>query len=80
MTEHPDPNSDRQEQESYHDALPTGLEREGYDVQLAADGMEGLRLFTEKAPDIVLLDVMLPDIRGSRCVSGCKRCCRRFPL
>ncbi len=70
MTEHRTRILIVEDQESYRDALSTGLEREGYDVQLAADGMEGLRLFTEKAPDIVLLDVMLPEISG---IEVCKR-------
>jgi two-component system response regulator RegX3 len=59
-----------EDEESYRDALATALGREGYDVQLAADGIEGLRLFTDGSPDIVLLDVMLPDVSG---VEVCRR-------
>lgn len=40
------------------------LERGGYDVVTAADGMEGLRVFSEKRPDLVVLDGHLPDIDG----------------
>ena len=53
-----------EDEESYRDALKTSLEREGYEVQLAADGPQGLRFFTEHPPDMVLLDVMLPGISG----------------
>jgi two-component system response regulator RegX3 len=59
-----------EDEESYRDALAAGLGREGYEVQLAADGTEGLRLFTDSAPDIVLLDVMLPEISG---IDVCRR-------
>jgi CheY-like chemotaxis protein len=41
-----------------------GLSYEGADVTVAADGVEGLRLYRETAPDIVLLDIMLPDLDG----------------
>jgi signal transduction histidine kinase len=37
---------------------------EGYGVRSAADGAEALRLAEEKAPDIVLLDVMMPGMSG----------------
>lgn len=40
------------------------LEREGYQVVLAFDGKEGLHLFYEKKPTLVVLDIMLPEIDG----------------
>lgn len=36
----------------------------GFDVLYAADGTEGLRLSLEHLPDLVLLDVGLPDMTG----------------
>jgi DNA-binding response OmpR family regulator len=36
----------------------------GYDVATAADGAEGLRVFAECNPDLVVLDGHLPDIDG----------------
>ncbi len=36
----------------------------GYEVELAADGREALRLFDGTAPDLVLLDRMLPSVTG----------------
>ncbi len=53
------------DEESYQQALASGLGREGFDVAVAADGPEGLRLFTEYRPDIVLLDVLLPGMHGT---------------
>ncbi len=36
----------------------------GYRVVTASDGAEGLRLFAEREPDLVVLDGHLPDIDG----------------
>jgi DNA-binding response OmpR family regulator len=40
------------------------LERGGHDVRLAADGRAGLRAFHDHPPDLVILDVMMPDLDG----------------
>ena len=40
------------------------FENEGYDVKLAADGVEGLNYFKMYEPDLVLLDIMLPKKDG----------------
>lgn len=45
-------------------ALQDGLQYEGHSVTIARDGVEGLRLATEAAPDLVLLDLMLPKMGG----------------
>jgi len=42
----------------------TYLEREGFLVSLAADGESALRLFDSEAPDLVVLDLMLPKVDG----------------
>src|SRR4029079_15469704 len=38
--------------------------REGFDVHLAGTAADGLEAFSAQAPDIVLVDVMLPDGGG----------------
>ena len=45
-------------------AIRRGLEHEGYAVDSASDGDEGLYLATENAYDAIVLDVMLPGIDG----------------
>jgi DNA-binding response OmpR family regulator len=40
------------------------LERQGYDVSDAANGREGLRAFYTRAPDVVVLDVSMPEMDG----------------
>lgn len=46
------------------------LEKEGYKVAIAPDGGEGLRLFSDFKPSLVLLDIMLPVIDG---IEVCRR-------
>ncbi len=53
-----------EDDESFVDALVIGLAREGFDVTVARDGNEALRLFAEDEPDLVLLDLMLPRLSG----------------
>ena len=45
-------------------ALRLALEDEGYEVIEAPDGASGLRLYGEVSPDLVLLDLRLPDVSG----------------
>lgn len=40
------------------------LERAGYQVQTARDGLEGLRLLHNVVPDLILLDLVLPKFDG----------------
>ena len=40
------------------------LNRKGYKVEGAAGGVEGIRLIKEIRPDLVLLDLMMPDMDG----------------
>jgi DNA-binding response OmpR family regulator len=46
------------------DILVTVLREEGYEVFGARTGEEGLQLFTLSRPDLVLLDISLPDTNG----------------
>ena len=54
-----------EDEESFRDALQFMLSREGFDVILAPNGAEGMKLFDSKNPDIVLLDLMLPEVSGT---------------
>lgn len=46
------------------DMLKCTLEDEGYEVDVAADGKSGLNLLTKHKPDLVLLDIRMPDLNG----------------
>ncbi|MGH9120932.1 MAG: response regulator [Acidimicrobiales bacterium] len=53
-----------EDEESFVEALTVGLKREGFRVEVARDGAEGLARFEEVRPDIILLDVWLPRLSG----------------
>jgi len=46
-------------------ALGPLLRSRGYDVRLAPNGMDALKLFAEATPDLVVLDLGLPDLDGT---------------
>jgi signal transduction histidine kinase/CheY-like chemotaxis protein len=49
---------------SVHDLMQRYLSREGFNVITASSGQEGLRLAREQAPDVILLDVRMPNLNG----------------
>jgi CheY-like chemotaxis protein len=48
------------------------LEAAGFDVSLAEDGIEGLRMAHEQHPDVILLDVAMPGMNGRQAVHHLK--------
>ncbi len=52
------------------DILVYNLQKEGYQTLEANDGEEAIRIATEKKPDLILLDIMLPKVDG---LTVCKR-------
>ena len=44
--------------------LSTVLQSAGYAVQDASNGREGLRLYRQKPADLVLVDIMMPELNG----------------
>lgn len=46
------------------DSLSYSLKREGFDVAIAGDGNSAIKAVEELNPDLVVLDLMLPDISG----------------
>lgn len=59
-----------EDEESFIDALIVGLQREGFRVEVARDGIEALEQFERVDPDVILLDVMLPRMSG---IDVCRR-------
>ena len=50
--------------ERLREYVRVNLETEGYEVREAANAEEGLRVLEERTPDLVLLDVMMPEVDG----------------
>lgn len=59
-----------EDDEVIRDMLQVALERYGFTVIAAGDGLTGLELFREHRPDLLLLDVMLPELDG---IGLCRR-------
>jgi two-component system response regulator RegX3 len=53
-----------EDEEAISEPLATALAREGFEPLVAGTAAKGLELFERRAPDLVLLDVMLPDGDG----------------
>lgn len=64
MTEHAKSLLVVEDDKFLRDLLVRKLEREGFDVQTAIDGNEGLDKISRMNPDLVLLDLILPGIDG----------------
>jgi DNA-binding NtrC family response regulator len=52
--------------------LEYNLQQEGYDVVTAADGENGLKLFAEKSPAVVITDLKMPGMGGFQLLSAIK--------
>ena len=59
-----------EDQKDFRELVGRALERQDFDVILAADGMSGLKIAMQHSPDLVVLDLTLPDIDG---LEVCKR-------
>ncbi len=53
------------DEKTLRETLADGLESEGYSVVQAADGREAVDVFRRRRPDLILLDLMLPEISGT---------------
>jgi DNA-binding response OmpR family regulator len=58
---------------SVHEVVRAYLEREGFIVWSARDGREGLRLAEDRRPDLIVLDLMLPDLSGEEIAREVRR-------
>jgi DNA-binding response OmpR family regulator len=59
------------DEQPIRDALGRKLKREGFDTILCRDGLEGLRAFHSERPDLVILDIVMPE--GMDGLTVCRR-------
>ncbi len=57
---------------SVHDLMQRFLSKEGFHVVTASSGSEGLRFAKEHSPDVIILDVMMPNMNGWSVLSALK--------
>jgi CheY-like chemotaxis protein len=62
-----------EDNEMNRDVLSRRLMRRGFDVLVAPDGTTGLELARRELPDLILLDLGMPDIDGWECARRLKR-------
>jgi len=56
------------------------LEMRGFEMLYAADGKEGLRLYQEHKPDVVVLDIMMPNMDGFTVTTEIRRLDKTTPI
>jgi two-component system response regulator AtoC len=62
------------------ESLQVALSASGYEVQTARTGEEGLTLFTQENPDLILLDHWLPGINGDQVLQRIKEADPEIPV
>jgi len=68
-----------EDNEMNRDMLSRRLARRGFQVAIAVDGQSGLRMALDEVPDLILMDVTLPDVDGleiTRRLKSDERTCR----
>ena len=56
------------------------FEEEGYEVVIASNGKEAIELFDSEVPDLVTLDILLPDVDGIRLLRQMKEKRSKVPI
>lgn len=62
------------------DYLRQGLSEAGFQVSLARNGLDGHHLAMTESFDLIVLDVMLPDVDGWRIVQSLREAGRQTPV
>jgi DNA-binding response OmpR family regulator len=69
-----------EDQEDIRLLLATALEAEGYEVDLAADGMQAFELLASSPPDLVILDIVMPVISGLEVLDNIRHRSSKLPV
>jgi DNA-binding response OmpR family regulator len=60
------------DEEAMVQLLTVELESEGYEVLPANNGTSGLKMIEDRRPDLVILDIMMPDLSGYEIIEALK--------
>jgi two-component system OmpR family response regulator len=69
-----------EDEPNIRELLATSLRFAGFEVQVAGDGNTAIRLAAEHHPDLVVLDVMLPDMDGFTVTRRLREAGRQLPI
>jgi two-component system, OmpR family, response regulator len=69
-----------EDEPNIRELLATSLRFAGFEVQVAADGSTAIRMAAEQNPDLVVLDVMLPDLDGFTVTRRLRESGRHLPI
>jgi CheY-like chemotaxis protein len=56
------------------------MESSGYSVALAADGQEGMRMMKQQTPDLIITDIMMPEMDGLEIIRAITKTHPRLPM
>lgn len=69
-----------EDEEHIAEGIKLNLELQGYDVNVASDGVSGLAKWKAYAPDLIVLDIMLPGIDGLTILQNIRLEDERIPI
>ncbi|MCF7836840.1 response regulator [Candidatus Gracilibacteria bacterium] len=61
-----------EDNEDLNEMFKTAFEAKGYDVAVSLNGMDGITKAAEFKPDVILLDIMMPQMNGYEVLSALK--------
>jgi two-component system, OmpR family, phosphate regulon response regulator PhoB len=61
-----------EDNEDLNEMFKTAFETKGYDVAVSLNGMDGITKAAEWKPDVILLDIMMPQMNGYEVLSALK--------
>ena len=56
------------------------LRRSGFEVVEASNGRDGIRLFSQEAPDLVLTDILMPEMEGIETIRELRKLSTDLPI
>ncbi len=62
-----------EDDESLRDGMASILQTEGFDVRSACNGSDGINMIREKQPDLILCDIVMPEMNGHNVLEILKR-------
>lgn len=62
-----------EDDESLRDGMASILQTEGFDVRSACNGSDGINMIREKQPDLILCDIVMPEMDGHNVLEILKR-------